>query len=115
GVWVLSSRRRSRGAGQQTRPKPTPGGRSDGARLIAFAPPPGGVKPIVWPPVLQPAWVTAGQCYSRAVLQRVRPNRRLDVHRDLRNELEREYLHQRLGLVRRQHEGGAAAYHLLAG
>src|SRR4029453_6998536 len=36
-----------------------------------------------------------------AVLQPVRSNRRLNVHRDLRNELERECLHQRLGLVRR--------------
>ena len=45
------------------------------------------------------------------MLQPIWANRRLNVHRDLRNELEREHLHQVLGLVGRQHEGGAAADH----
>src|SRR5688572_18145722 len=65
-------------------------------------------------PVLLPASVTGGPCYGQPALQPIRPNRRLDVHRDLRNKLHGEHLHQRLGRVRRQNEGGAAADHLLA-
>src|SRR5688572_186079 len=52
--------------------------------------------------------------YSRPVLQPIGSYRRLDVHRDLRDELEGEHLHQRLRLVGGEHECGAAADHLLA-